>query len=226
MKKPANSFSVIELMVVMFIIALLSGMAFVVYQHAAEARERVRCLNSLRQWSIALAMYANEHGDLYPPSGELFNRTPEVSAFMSNYLGLADSGSYSASHLPLAMCKSGVATFQNNTAFVGWSVFAGFSGPAALINDYAGVNFTNDISARQSGLAYISCVTATDAASNNWTGHGVTYDPASTRRPQGQTAAWPDGHARWVNFDDLRVAVIKIPFPGVTYHYLMPKQEL
>ena len=222
MRKPARSFTLLEVLVVIAIIAMLSGTAFVGYLQAIHARERVRCLNSLRQWTIALEMYTADHEGAYPRSGDLFNRTPEIGAFMTNYLQVGDAGTYSAEHLPLAMCKSGVATYQNNTAFVGWSIYAGYSGPSALQNDYVGVNFSTEQSARDSGLALLACVTASDMGGNNWTGHGVRYDPGSVEKPQGQVAAWPDGHARWVRFDDLNVATIKFG----AYRYFMPKKDL
>lgn len=222
MKKPTNGFTLLEVLTVISILALLVGTAFIGYVQAINARERIRCLNSLRQWTIALEMYCTDHEGSYPRSGDLFNRTTEVGAFMTNYLQVGDAGSYSSEHLPLAMCKSGVATYQNNTAFVGWSLYAGYSGPSPLQNDYIGVNFASEQSTRESGLAIIACVTASDLGGNNWTGHAVRYDPGSIERPQGQVAAWPDGHARWVRFEDLRIATIKFG----AYQYFMPKKEL
>ncbi len=204
------------------IIALLVSLAFAGYRQAYLVRERMRCLNSLRQWTIALEMYANDNAGVYPRSGDLFTKTPEVGAFMTNYLSIADTGSYSTSHLPLAMCLSGIATYQNNTAYVGWSLYAGYSGPSPLQNDYAGVNFATQQSASDSGLAVLGCVTANQIGSDNWTGHGIRYDTASVESPQGQMAAWPDGHARWVRFDDLRVSTVKF---GI-YRYYMPRKDL
>ena len=220
MKNSRLSFTLLEVLVVISIIALLTGLAFVGYRQAFLVREQMRCLNSLRQWTIALEMYAMDHAGLYPRSGDLFNKTPEVGAFMTNYLSVADTGSYSPSHLPLAMCLSGIATYQNNAAYVGWSLYAGYSGPSPLLNDYTGVNFATEQSTKDSGLAILACMTANQV--NNWTGHGVRYDPSSVEQPQGQMAAWPDGHARWVRFDDLRISTTKF---GI-YNYYMPKKEL
>jgi len=217
-----RGFTVLEVLVVVSIIALIAGLSFSGYRQAYLARERMRCLNSLRQWSIALEMYATDNSGFYPPSGDLFNKTPQVGAFMTNYLQVADTGSYTPGHLPLAMCQSGVATYQNNAAYVGWSLYAGYTGPSPLQNDYLGVNLANEQSFKESGLALLGCVTANQIGSSSWTGHGVRYDPASTESPQGQVAAWPDGHARWVKFEDLRVSTVKF---GV-YRYYMPKKEL
>jgi len=222
MRKLNQSFTLLEVLVALFVIALLSGLSFVGYQQAYQSRERMRCLSSLRQWTIALEMFANDNGGVYPRSGNLYSKTPEIGAFMTNYMHLEDVGTYSPDHLPLAMCKSGIATYQNNAAFVGWSIYAGYSGPSPLQNDYAGVNFASEQTAKESGLAIIGCVTASDMAGNNWTGHGVRYDPSSVEKPQGQMAAWPDGHTRWVKFEDLRVSTIKF----AAYQYYMPRKDL
>src|SRR5262245_44771143 len=169
MRKRIGDFTVLELLVVVAIIALLAGLSFAGYRQAWLAKERMRCLNSLRQWSIALEMYAFDHNSTYPRSGDLFNKTPEVGVFMTNYLHVADTGSYSTDHLPMAMCRSGVATYQNSAAYIGWSLYAGYSGPSPLQNDYLGIDWSNEQTVKASGLAIIGCVTANQGP--NWTGH-------------------------------------------------------
>jgi prepilin-type N-terminal cleavage/methylation domain-containing protein len=222
MFKSSRAFTLLEVLVAIAVIAVLASLSFVGYRQAYLARERMRCLNSLRQWSIALEMYANDNAGVYPRSGDLFNRTPEVGAFMTNYLQITDSVTYSKDRLPLAMCLSGIATYQNDTQFVGWTLYAGMDDPTILRNEYVGVNYSNEQTLKESGLAFIGCVTANQVGSESWIGHGVRYDEASAEKPQGLVAGWPDGHARWVKFEDLIVSSTKF---GV-YDYYMPKKGL
>jgi prepilin-type N-terminal cleavage/methylation domain-containing protein len=216
-------FTLLELLVVLAVIAVLAGLTFTGLQQAIAARERMRCLNSLRQWTIALELYASEHGGTYPPSGELFNRTPEIGAFMTNFLQVTDSGTYAPHRLALAMCNSGIAKFSDSTAYVGWNLFAGYQGPTPLENDYAGVDFSNERTAKDSGMAFIACLTAgTNTVS--WAGHSIGAQSPSG--PAGQMAAWPAGHAKWVQFDELGVAVTKnVPFVGLVPYY-MPRKGI
>src|ERR1044071_9849182 len=56
-----NSFTMIELLVVVAIIAVLAAILLPALQNAKEQAKRTQCMNSLRQVSIALIVMADEH---------------------------------------------------------------------------------------------------------------------------------------------------------------------
>ncbi|MEM7681313.1 MAG: DUF1559 domain-containing protein [Planctomycetota bacterium] len=72
-RRPARSirpgFTLIELLVVIAIIALLIGILLPVLSSAREAARQATCLSNLRQTTTALAVYAADNQDFFPPTG-------------------------------------------------------------------------------------------------------------------------------------------------------------
>ena len=209
----------LEVVVAVAIAAILAALTVVAQAQARGLREKMQCLNSLRQWSIALSLYAHEHDNAYPPSQNLYSRSPEVGQFMAQYLHIEDSGAYQKATLPLAMCKSGAATDGNDTALIGWTLLAGYQNVSNYQYNYTGLDFTTEDLAQRSAMPIIACMTSTDGS--RWIGHDVNLAQNPKDRPQGQTAAWPDGHARWVQMRNLEPAVQEF---GSTY--FMPGKNL
>lgn len=63
-------FTVIELLVVIAVIAVLASLLLPALSHAREKGKSAQCLNNLRQWNLALALYMQDNNDAIPRRGQ------------------------------------------------------------------------------------------------------------------------------------------------------------
>jgi prepilin-type N-terminal cleavage/methylation domain-containing protein len=63
-----RGFTLIELLVVIAIIAILAALLFPVFATAREKARQTSCLSNLKQLGTAMAMYAQDFDELYPPA--------------------------------------------------------------------------------------------------------------------------------------------------------------
>jgi prepilin-type N-terminal cleavage/methylation domain-containing protein/prepilin-type processing-associated H-X9-DG protein len=68
-KKSFLAFTLIELLVVIAIIAILAAMLLPALAKAKSKAQTVKCLNSLRQWGLAIQLYVSDGADLLPREG-------------------------------------------------------------------------------------------------------------------------------------------------------------
>ena len=65
-RKSSLAFTLIELLVVIAIIAILAAILFPVFAQAKEAAKKISCLSNIKEYGLALALYANDSDDCYP----------------------------------------------------------------------------------------------------------------------------------------------------------------
>jgi prepilin-type N-terminal cleavage/methylation domain-containing protein len=80
-----RAFTLIELLVVTAIIAILAAMLLPALARSKESSRQAACASNLRQLALSLAIYADDHGGVYPVRSQL-NRWP--ARLQENYQNL------------------------------------------------------------------------------------------------------------------------------------------
>jgi len=233
MKKYANSsrsrfsgFTLIELLVVIAIIGILAGMLFPVLSKSKLSAVKAQCANNLKQWGVAVIMYAGENHEYFPdntgpgatdPCWMADSFTNFYSAYLyPNHPGTTATGERSKNDVLYCPTAAWTRTYEagaNQPNLIGYNWL-----PCRSTNftEYTVYNLDEWFYQQKLGGRYYKAPILVDQIQTyqgftkwmmKYNHHNINYvGPASAHAqngglPSGGNFLYQDGHVGWLKFD-------------------------
>ena len=225
-----SGFTLIELLVVIAIIAILASLLLPALARSKEKAKRISCMNGIKQWTLAVLMYADDNDNLLPRS----SRAGNANAYWVDQKNFRDV--FVAQYqIPRALFYCPANTSWNKDTFWDWNGggvdtvmgYHYFGGESNYFNNSALVRVVpagrNAFALKNTDRPYYTVLFAdlVRKLNGSWgrpgdvdvSTRGVNhYDQSS---PAGANQGFLDGHAEWVKAMDPWIRFPKLIFGGV-----------
>jgi prepilin-type N-terminal cleavage/methylation domain-containing protein/prepilin-type processing-associated H-X9-DG protein len=183
-----KGFTIVELLIVIAIIGILTGILLTAISRARESGRRTQCASNLRQISFGLIMYANENKETFPNGGA--TAMTDLNVLYPDYV----------SERKVFKCPSdNLVTVEENSNITAGDAFE---------KDECSYGYDNTHSpANGPGVAIIAdrprnaAGATTPTAATNSPNHGGTTGTvaAGDDAGDGQNVGYIDGHVEWAS---------------------------